>query len=610
MCGIVGYIGDKQAQPILLEGLQKLEYRGYDSAGIAVISPSGKLNLVKRKGKLKTLRDVVEPDPLPGTIGIGHTRWATHGEPSERNSHPHTDCTGEIAAVHNGIIENFHELREQLKAEGHQFKSDTDTETIPHLVEKYLKQTGDIVEAFRRAINELEGAYAIGLIWTGNPDIMLAARKGSPLIIGVGEGENFIASDVPAILRHTRKVIYLDDGEWAVLTRNSVEVYDLSGKKVEKKVHEIEWDAEAAEKGGYPHFMIKEIFEQPRVLRDVLRGRFQDGKIYLSEANLDLDYLKKINKIMVVACGTAFYAGLTGKYLIEKFTDLQVEADIASEFRYREPKIDENTLFIAVSQSGETADTLASLRAAKEKGAKVISIVNVVGSTIARESDGVIYTQAGPEIGVASTKAYTSQQLSFYILTLLLAQIRGTMAHDEIEHLEKLLHTVPDAVEKVLENADYVKKVSLKYVDYPKAFYLGRYLNYPNALEGALKLKEIAYTAAEGYPAGEMKHGPIALVDDQLFTVALSPESKVYEKMLSNIQEIKARNGVIIGVASEGDTEITRFVDDVIYIPRVPEEVSPPVVVVPLQLIAYYIAAERGNDVDQPRNLAKSVTVE
>jgi glucosamine--fructose-6-phosphate aminotransferase (isomerizing) len=609
MCGIVGYIGDKDAAPIIMDGLHRLEYRGYDSAGIVVLR-DGALKCIKRLGKLKVLDAALAETPLRGTLGIGHTRWATHGVPSEVNSHPHFDCSGKIALVHNGIIENYHDLREQLKREGHMFKSETDTEVVAHLIEKHYK--GDLMQAVRDALKEVEGAYALGIMRVNEPNVLVAARCGSPLIVGVGDGENFIASDVPAILRYTRKVIYLNDKQVIRIERNGYRITDLDGAAVEMPVSTVTWDVSAAEKGGYPHFMLKEIHEQPDVLRNTLRGRVSEGSedVNLEDMNLSEKELTAARKFFVISCGTAWHAGLTGKYLIERFTKTPVEVDLSSEFRYRDPLVGRGDIIIPVSQSGETADTLAGIREAKAKGAKVVSIVNVVGSSIARESDGLIYTQAGPEIGVASTKAYTSQVMSFWLFTIYLGRLKGTITKQDARTMITELRAIPDKIQRVLDDQSAILRCAEKYYTATSSLFLGRSYNFPNALEGALKLKEISYIHAEGYGAGEMKHGPIALVDEQLPVVCLAPRSDVYDKMVSNIQEIKARKGVIISVATEGDKDIKKHCDEVIYVPDCPEPFSPLVVVVPLQLLAYHIAVKRGCDVDQPRNLAKSVTVE
>ncbi|BCW99618.1 MAG: glutamine--fructose-6-phosphate aminotransferase [isomerizing] [Armatimonadota bacterium] len=608
MCGIVGYIGEKDAVPVLIGGLRRLEYRGYDSAGVAVVT-NGSVSVRKRVGKLRVLAEDLEKSPLPGKVGVGHTRWATHGAPSEVNSHPHSDNSGTIHLVHNGIIENYQSLKERMIAEGHTFRSQTDTEVVAHLVGKYYR--GDLAQAVRDALKEVEGAYAIGVVCDQEPDVLVAARCGSPLIVGLGEGENFIASDVPAILNHTRRIIYLDDHEVIRITKDGVTVTDLDGNVVEKPVHTIEWDASAAEKGGYPHFMLKEIHEQPQVIRDTLRGRFAaDGSITLDDMRISDDELRAIKKIVIISCGTAWHAGLVGKYLLESFVGIPCEVDLSSEFRYRNPLVDESTLVMTVTQSGETADTLAGLREAKRRGSKVVSICNVVGSSIARESNGVIYQHAGPEIGVASTKAYTSQVTCFVLFTMYLGRLRGVLSDERISEMVSELRELPGKIEKVLADQSAILECTEKYHTAQSSLYLGRSYNFPSALEGALKLKEISYIHAEGYAAGEMKHGPIALVDPSLPVVCVCVKSAVYDKMISNIQEIRARSGKVIAVATEGDTAIMDHADDVLYIPETPEYLSPIVVAVPLQLLAYHIAVRRGCDVDQPRNLAKSVTVE
>ena len=611
MCGIVGYIGKKNAVEIIMSGLHRLEYRGYDSAGVVVVK-DGKLECVKSVGKLVSMDAKLAQVKLSGPLGIGHTRWATHGVPSEVNSHPHFDGPMEIAVVHNGIIENYQELRAQLTAEGVTFRSQTDTETIPHLIRKYYK--GDLFAAVKRALKDVEGAYAIGVVCKDNPDLMVAARHGSPLIVGLGDGEAFIASDVPAIMKFTRKVLYIDNGQVCEIRRDGYKVEDINGVPQTVEVKTVDWDDAAAEKEGYPHFMLKEICQQPDVIRNTLRGRVHEGsdEVQLADMKLDLQELKDCKKIVIVSCGTAWHAGLVGKYLIEKFAKVPVEVDIASEYRYRDPIVYPNTIVIPVTQSGETADTLEAIRIAKGKGAKVVSIVNVVGSSIARESHGVIYTQAGPEIGVASTKAYTSQITAFSLFTIYLAEVRGTITKDEAKTMIAHLREIPDKIQWVLDNHESVKKCAAdpKYRDAQSALFLGRNFNFPTALEGALKLKEISYIHAEGYGAGEMKHGPIALVTDQLPVVCVATQSAIYDKMVSNIQEIRARSGIVLSVATVGDEGIKRHSADVIYIPECYEPFSPIVAAVPLQLLAYYIAVNRGCDVDQPRNLAKSVTVE
>ncbi len=611
MCGIVGYIGDKNPVEIIMAGLHRLEYRGYDSAGVAVVNDKG-LDCVKSLGKLKVMDKLLEERPLTGNLGIGHTRWATHGVPSELNSHPHFDMDKELAVVHNGIIENYQELRATLEAEGVTFRSQTDTETIAHLVRKYYE--GDLFKAVQRALHDVEGAYAIGVICKDNPDVMVAARHGSPLIVGVGEDEAFIGSDVPAIMKYTRDVYYIDNGQVCEIKRGKVRIEDLAGNPVTLDMTHVDWDDAAAEKEGYPHFMLKEIHQQPDVIRNTLRGRVEEGsdEVRIPDMNISVEELKACQKITIVACGTAWHAGMVGKYLIEKFAKVPVELDLASEYRYRDPIVPPHTIMIPVSQSGETADTLEAIRIAKSLGAKVASIVNAVGSSVARESHGVVYQQAGPEIGVASTKAYTSQVTAFALFTIWLAETRGIMDKAQAKEMIAHLRAIPEKIQTILDNQDVIKRLAEtpKYRDAQSALYLGRSYNFPSALEGALKLKEISYIHAEGYAAGEMKHGPIALVTNELPVVCVATQGDTYEKMVSNIQEIKARDGLVITVATEGDKQILAHSEDVIYIPECYEPYSPILVAVPLQLFSYYVAVNRGCDVDQPRNLAKSVTVE
>ncbi|HPO15420.1 MAG TPA: glutamine--fructose-6-phosphate transaminase (isomerizing) [Candidatus Hydrogenedentes bacterium] len=611
MCGIVGYIGEKNCVEIIMAGLHRLEYRGYDSAGVAVVA-DGALKCVKSVGKLKIMDKKLEDHPLTGHLGIGHTRWATHGAPSEANSHPHFDMQMEIAVVHNGIIENYQELRNQLQAEGVQFRSQTDTETIAHLVRKYYQ--GDLFAAVKRALHDVEGAYAIGVLCKDHPDLMIAARHGSPLIVGLGDDEAFIASDVPAIMKYTRKVLYIDNGQVCEIKRGSYTIEDIDGNPVDLEVKTVDWDDAAAEKEGYPHFMLKEINQQANVIRNTLRGRVHEGseEVSLEDMNISLKELKACEKIVIVACGTAWHAGMVGKYLIEKFAKVPVELDLASEYRYRDPIVPKNTIMIPVSQSGETADTLEAIRIAKRLGAKVASVVNVVGSSVARESHGVIYQHAGPEIGVASTKAYTSQCTAFALFTIWLAETRGVMDKAQAKEMIAHLRQLPEKIQWILDHQDDIKRCAEdpKYRDAQSALYLGRSYNFPSSLEGALKLKEISYIHAEGYAAGEMKHGPIALVTDQLPVVCVAVDGDVYDKMVSNIQEIRARKGIVLSVATEGNEEIKSHSADVFYVPACYEPFSPILVAVPLQLFAYYVAANRGCDVDQPRNLAKSVTVE
>ena len=609
MCGIVGYIGNQDALPILVEGLKRLEYRGYDSVGIAII-PRNRIIIKKCKGKIKDLEASLKgKDISESHIGISHNRWATHGAPTNINAHPHQDCSGDIAVVHNGIIENFNELKKQLIEEGHKFKSQTDTEVISHLVEKYYK--GCLKEAVLKTVKDLKGSYALGVIFKNEPDRIIAARKESPLIIGVGEGENFIASDVPAILKYTKKVIYLEDGEMALLTKDKVEVFDSDGKPRNKNIDIIKWSLDSAQKSGFSHFMLKEIHEQPKVLKQIISSRIKDGsELNLEGLNIADESIKDISNIIIIACGTAYHAGLVGKYILERFTNIPVWVDLSSEFRYRSPIVNKNTLVVAISQSGETADTLAAVKEAKARGAKILSICNVVGSSLARASDGVLYTYAGPEIGVASTKAYTAQLAILYLLAFYIADKKGLLKIDSKKSLLEGFKKIPEIIENILGKKSRIQKIAAKHLNFGSFLYLGRNLNYPTALEGALKLKEISYIPAEGYAAGEMKHGPIALIDEYRAVVCIAPESFVYEKMVSNIEEICARKGKVIAIATEGDKGIENFTKEIVYIPKIDEVFSPIVTVVPLQLLAYYIAVKRGCDVDQPRNLAKSVTVE
>jgi len=608
MCGIVGYIGSKEAGPILIEGLKNLEYRGYDSAGIATISEKG-LQIKKDIGKIEEIDGKIQLAKMDGCVGMAHCRWATHGGVTQKNAHPHTDCKNKITVVHNGIIENYEELRERLRKEGHRFDSSTDTEIIAHLIESHYK--GDIQKAVLAALKEVEGAYALGILCKDEPDRLIAARKDSPLIVGVGKGENFIASDVPAILKHTRSIIFLDNGEVAVLTKDKITVSDPEGNKVDKKVHTIKWDVTQAEKGLYKHFMLKEIYEQPRAIEETIIGRLEDHHVNLKEMGLTEKEIKEIGRIVIIACGTSWHAGLIGEFMIEELVQIPVEVEYASEFRYRNPVVDKNTLVIAISQSGETADTLAAMREAREKGAKVVSICNVVGSSIARESDGVVYTHAGPEIGVASTKAFTSQLAVLYLITLYLGKIRNKIDEKEMAKRIQSLRKIPLQMQSVLEEDKDILKCAEEYYQKTNALYLGRGPNHPIALEGALKLKEISYIHAEGYPAAEMKHGPIALIDKEMPVVFIATKDNVtYKKVLSNIEEVKARGGILIAIATKGDEEIKKKVDHVIYVPQSSYVLSPLLSVIPLQLLAYHIAVKRGLNVDKPRNLAKSVTVE
>jgi len=608
MCGIVGYIGKKDAQSILIDGLKRLEYRGYDSAGAGVIY-NNRIHVRKRQGKIKELEQLLVKSPLAAShIGIAHTRWATHGAPNQVNAHPHCDCKNKICIVHNGIIENYQQLKAQLIKQGHRFRSETDSEMIAHLIESFYKK--DLLKAVRFAAKKLQGSFALGVIAADNPEELVACRKDSPLIIALGRDEKFIASDVPAILEHSNEVVYLNDNEVALLTKDFVGVFDFTGKKIKKTVHRISFDVTSARKEGRPHFMLKEIFEQPKVLNQILSSRIRGSSIHFEELKIKEALLKKIKNIIIVACGTAYHAGLVGKYFIESLTGIPVNIDLSSEFRYRKPIIPKDTLVIAISQSGETADTLAAVRLAKQKGTKILSICNVVGSSLVRDSDGVIYTYAGPEIGVASTKAYTAQLAILYLFGLYLAGLKRLISRQEINKYLTQLKTIPQLQGQILEKEKTIMRIAERYHHFGSFLYLGRNINFPTALEGALKLKEISYIPAEGYAAGEMKHGPIALIDEYRAVVCIATASKIYDKMVSNVHEIAARAGKIVAIASEGDKEIKNYVKEVIFVPAIEELFSPLLNVVALQLLAYYIAVRRGCDVDQPRNLAKSVTVE
>lgn len=611
MCGIVGYIGNREAQPILLNGLKRLEYRGYDSSGMALIL-SNKYSISVRKipGKINALEKLLKARPLSGSVGIAHTRWATHGAPTQANAHPHHDCTGELAIVHNGIIENFESLKSGLIKEGHKFTSQTDTEVIVHLVEKFYK-THSLEDALRQALKQLTGSYAIAVISKKEPDKIIGARSGSPLIIGVGKEENFLASDVPAVLESTKEVVFLDENEVAILTKEGFKVTDLYGKTVTKNITRINWDIAQAQKHGYRHFMLKEINEQPKIIENLLNLCIQkDNKIIFAEQKISEERLMGIKNISIVACGTAYHAGLVGKYILESIDAIPISVDVSSEFRYRNLLVDKGTLIIAISQSGETADTLAGVREARKRGSPILSICNVLGSTLTRESDGIIYTHAGPEIGVASTKAYTAQLIALYLFALYFSGIRNTLTNGKRNKYIEELNKIPALQEKVLKNQDTIARAARRHSHFGSFLYLGRNINYPSALEGALKLKEISYIPAEGYAAGEMKHGPIALIDEYRGVVCIVPQSKIYEKMISNIQEIRSRHGKIIAIATEGDEAIKELTREVIYTPKIDEFFSPLLIALPLQLLAYHIAVKRGCDVDQPRNLAKSVTVE
>ncbi len=607
MCGIVGYIGSKIAAPILINGLKKLEYRGYDSAGVAIFEDND-IKVVKSKGRLSILEEKVNEEKPQGTIGIGHTRWATHGEPNYLNSHPHVSNSGKIAVVHNGIFENYMELKEFLQTKGYQFFSETDTEVFANLIDYHYK--GDIVEAVIKSINEVEGSYALGVICRDCDSKFVAARKDSPLVVGLGEGENYIASDIPAILEYTRNVYILEDKEVAVLTSDSVKVYDNHGTERKKEVFKVNWDVSSAEKAGYEHFMIKEIFEEPKVIKDTINPRIKDGKISLDSINLTSEDLEKIEKIYIVACGTAYHAGVVGKYLIEKLARIPVEVDVASEFRYRAPIISDKNLVIIISQSGETLDTLFALREAKKKGARVLSIVNVVGSSIARESNDVLYTWAGPEIAVASTKAYNTQLSALYLIALDFAMKKGRIDEEFYKRIIEELRNIPKAIESILENKEIIQKFASEHYNAKSIFFIGRGFDYALSMEGSLKLKEISYIHSEAYAGGELKHGTIALIEEGTLVICPMTQDDLMEKMISNIREVKARGATVLAIAKESNKQAEKAADVVFTIPDVDSLVAPIAAVTPLQLFAYYMAVQKGCDVDKPRNLAKSVTVE
>ncbi|VIF00692.1 glucosamine--fructose-6-phosphate aminotransferase [Clostridioides difficile] len=610
MCGIVGYLGSRKAAEVIVEGLSKLEYRGYDSAGVAVNSSNEKeLNIRKFKGRLSVLAEDLEKNPIDGNLGIGHTRWATHGEPSDVNSHPHFNQAKTIAVVHNGIIENYMEIKEELISEGVKFESQTDTEVIAHLVDKYYE--GNLLDAVYKTISKLRGAYALGVICKEHGNELVAVRKDSPLVVGVGEGENFIASDIPALLKYTRDVYFLENGEVVHLKDENVTVYDSNRNLVEKEVFHVTWDVEAASKGGYDYFMSKEIHEQPTGVRETLERRLDDnGNIILDSINISKEDLEKINKVYIVACGTAYNAGLLGKYGIEKFVNIPVITDIASEFRYSDPFVDENSLVILVSQSGETADTLAVLRDSKAKGARILSITNVVGSSIARESDDVFYTWAGPEVAVASTKAYTTQITSLYMIALDFAIKKGTITREFYDSMISKMKEIPSKIQEILDNEEYIKEVAKTVVSSEHAFYLGRGIDYSLAMEGSLKLKEISYIHAEAFAAGELKHGTIALIEKGTPVIAIATQEKLFEKMVSNMEEVRARGAYVVAIAQSHNKDVEKAADKIIYIPNSDDILSPILAVVPMQLLAYHVSVLRGCDVDKPRNLAKSVTVE
>jgi glutamine---fructose-6-phosphate transaminase (isomerizing) len=609
MCGIIGYIGSKEAVPILLDGLKKLEYRGYDSAGIAVLKDN-KIEIKKSKGKIAILEDLLKKSIPKGNTGLGHTRWATHGKPNNLNAHPHSGCNSEIVVVHNGIIENYLLLKERLISEGHNFVSETDTEVLPHLIESNYKD--NLTSAVKESLKEIEGSYAIGVISTRDPEKIVASRWRSPLIIGVGKGEMFLASDIPALLNYTNRVIFLEEREIATITKDGVEIINFEGKILEKEIINIEWDAEMTEKSGYKHFMLKEIFQETMVIRNNLEDRINlsTKSLELYNLSLSLKNIKEIKKIFILACGTSYYAALVGKYILEELTNINVEVDYASEFRYRKILLDKKDLVMVISQSGETADTIAALNSCKEVGSHVLAITNVRGSTISRKADSVIYLNAGPEIGVASTKAFIGQLISLYLISLYFTQVRESLNSSEIKKIISELIKLPQMAEIILLKDPEIIKLSEEFYNFHNFLYLGRGINYPIALEGALKLKEISYIHAEGYPAGEMKHGPIALLDKTFPIVVIAPRDKVYNKVINNIKEVKARDTLVLSIATEGDKEISNLADRVFYIPQTLDILYPILSVIPLQLFAYHIAEKLGCDIDKPRNLAKSVTVE
>ncbi len=610
MCGIIGYVGSRDVVPVIIGGLKKLEYRGYDSAGIAVVNDHG-VEVVRAEGKLSNLESKLKEKPLTGTFGMGHTRWATHGKPNENNAHPHRDCSGKVVVIHNGIIENFLQLKQKLQRAGHTFTTETDTEVVAHLVEEKIKGGAKFVEAVRGTLKELEGHYALVMIDGDEPGTIIAAKQGPPLVVGLGENENIIASDVAPLLAYTRNIIYLEDGEYAIADQQAVRLFGPDDQPIERPPKRILWDAVMAEKEGYRHYMLKEIHEQPRAVRDTFNGRMfeESGEIFFNDLQFTPQEWSKFERVHIVACGTSWHAGLIGKFLLEEAARIPIEVDYGSEYRYRNPIVDENTLVIGVTQSGETADTLAGMQEAKAKGAKLITICNVIGSAATRLSDGVIYTNAGPEIGVASTKAFTTQLTAFYLLALYVGQLRG---HDAGERRYAMheMSVIPHKIEDILKKEKHIEELAHKYSKAQDFLFLGRGVHYPIALEGALKLKEISYIHAEGYPAGEMKHGPIALIDENMPVVAIATHTPVYDKVVSNLQEAKARDGKLIVICDEGDEAMKKLADDVIEIPWSVEPLQPILSVIPTQLLAYYIALRRGCDVDQPRNLAKSVTVE
>ena len=611
MCGIIGYVGTRDVVPVLIGGLRKLEYRGYDSAGICVVNGKG-VEIVRAEGKLLNLEAKLKEKPVTGNFGMGHTRWATHGKPNENNAHPHRDCTGKVVVIHNGIIENFLPLKHRLQKAGHEFRTETDTEVVAHLIEENMKAGMKFVEAVKKTLKELDGHYALVMIHGDEPGTIMAAKHGPPLVVGLGENENIIASDVAPLLAYTRNIIYLEDGEYVIANDKSVEIFtEKDDTPVKREAKRITWDAVMAEKEGYRHYMLKEIHEQARAVRDTFNGRMfeESGEIYFNDLQFTPEEWAKFKRVHIVACGTSWHSGLVGKFLLEEAARIPIEVDYGSEYRYRNPIVDEQTLVIGVTQSGETADTIAGMQEAKKKGAKLVTICNVLGAAATRMADGVIYTNAGPEIGVASTKAFTTQLTAFYLLALYIRQLRGE-DRDDIRYAMHELSVIPHKIETLLKQEKHIEKLANKYHTAQDFLFLGRGVHYPIALEGALKLKEISYIHAEGYPAGEMKHGPIALIDENLPVVAVATHTPVYDKVVSNLQEVKARDGKLIVICDEGDEEMKKFADDIIEIPWTIEPLQPILSVIPMQLLAYYIALRRGADVDQPRNLAKSVTVE
>lgn len=608
MCGIVGYVGNGDASNFLIDGLRRLEYRGYDSAGIAVYE-NGEIKIEKKKGRLANLEEALKDAPLHGNIGIGHTRWATHGQPSDHNAHPHGDCHNHFVIVHNGIIENYMNLKKELAAKGHVFKSETDTEVVAHLLEEL--NDGDFLSTVKKALEKIDGSYSLVVMDKDNPDTIICTKKDNPLIIGLGEGESFIASDIPAVINHTRKIYIIDDKEVAVVKKDSVTIYNEKFEKIEKEIHEVTWSAEAAEKGGYPHFMLKEIYEQPKAVKDTVQIHLnKDGSVAFDDLGWDKDFLQGIDSVLITACGTAYHAGIVAKHYIERFVKIPVSVEIASEYRYSEPLTTDRTLCIVVSQSGETIDTLAALKEAKRLGAKSLAVTNSIGSSIAREAGNVIYTLAGPEIAVASTKAYTTQVVALLLLALYMGQIKETVSKEKISQITEALRTLPEKIETVLSEKDHMAEVAQRLIQADDIFYLGRSIDYAIAMEGALKLKEVSYIHAESYAAGELKHGTLALITEETPVIAVATQDSVSAKMYSNIQEVRARGADVLGIGFDDDPELQKYTTENVKIPRVDSFIAPILAIIPMQLLAYYTSIKRGNDVDKPRNLAKSVTVE